>query len=1242
MTLTKLLYLFFLAIPCSCATPWRTFVAPHSPNRSADDAPLLTAALTEGQILSNATILFQKGVTYNIFSPVKFPVLQNVEVAIEGNITYPTDIATIQGMPPTYPGAWFAFSGGENVTLRGSSDPQWGWVDAHGQAWWDTQQQTNRPHGWAFSNIQGGVIQDMKLWKPIGWNFATSGSSNLHIFNNKIVAVSDTTSFPFNTDGKYRVSPEAANISHHATGFSAGGTNLLFENNHVQNGDDCLTVGNGAKNILWRSSYCEGGHGLSIGSLGEDGQVADVENIFIESTVMNNTLYAARFKSWTGGNGFARNVTWKDITFHSVPFPIYVTQNYWDQEDGPKPNSTSLNNTHVEDFLFDGFTGTIEDKPFVEGSCVTDPCWYAVPGATGKEVIILDLYPGTGADSPSMNGATSAVDRVATDTTRTLSTNPHIVLADVRMALESPYFLYLPRATHDLVIIDHGLPNIRAIANWPVWTRPPPGSPSNPCYRISEAPKKGLGMFARRAIKRGELIAQERPVYASTGALRVLDDQGSLTGAFWKRVSAGRKPLRGTLATNFLQIDMSPEPDPTVTYVGCFPVLSRANHACTPCANYFFSFTNFTGQLWALRDIAEGEEITISYCDLAEPKETRQTYLRDQFFFDCTCATCSLPNEEAKQSDARRRMLKSLLQPLERIELSVTRQQLDAGLAWAQEEHLPVHHAQILFYGSTLLTLKGTNPSVIRNWMQRARALYVIFVFLISITLNGVHGALRWQEEAAPSQYLLTEPLASEWKLDSPGNVETLYDVARDPAFQNYQLRITKPRLCDPSVTQYSGYLDISEARHLFFWFFESRNSPEDAPLMLWLNGGPGGSTIAAGLLFEHGPCSVAPDGNRTIRNDYAWNEKVNIIYLDQPIGTGYSYATDGTTVNRLEDVAIDVYAFLQIFLHRFPQYAHLPFHIAAESWGGHYAPHIAHHIFTQNRYYQAEKVAINLASVILANGLTEPASQFEMVPQYVCMDAPYPIRDWDDPQCVAMRAALPSCVQAIHACYRAPTWTAVCNAATVYCWPTYVSFPILNTGKNPYDIREECNITETTLCYPEFDPISRWLNRTETKVALGVDPAYDFQVINNTVAESFYYQGQAMLNSASLLPGLINSGVRVLAYAGNTDAVCNHMGIELWMTRLEHWYHEEFESTLSIPWMLESGFHVGMVHAAGPGAGNVTFVQIFDAGHMAPHDQPQATLDMISRWVDNVPVAQLPWNSRPQDTLSSSQSRSQ
>ncbi|KAK7449316.1 hypothetical protein VKT23_013459 [Stygiomarasmius scandens] len=386
-----LVLLLFLVNAPIAQGRWTTFTVPHT-STGGDDTPGLMSVLgSNSNVTTNATILFKRGVTYNIFTPVVFPKLVNVEVRIEGNLTLPDDISTVQDIvaSSSFSGAWFSFTSGTNVTLSGtgSQDPEWGWVDGHGQAWWDANEQDNRPHGWAFSKINGGVIKGMKLWKPIAWNFATSGSSNIHAFDNTILAKSDSEAFPFNTDG-----------------FSAGGTNMLFENNHIVNGDDCLTVGSGAKNVHFRNSYCEGGHGLSIGSLGKGGSVADVQNVLIENIVMKDSLYGARFKSWTGGNGLARNITWRNIQFTNVPFPIYITQNYWDQGIGPKPNSTSTNNTHITDFLFDNFSGTINDKPgYVEGSCVSDPCWYAVPGATGKEVIIFDLYPETATNVVAKN-----------------------------------------------------------------------------------------------------------------------------------------------------------------------------------------------------------------------------------------------------------------------------------------------------------------------------------------------------------------------------------------------------------------------------------------------------------------------------------------------------------------------------------------------------------------------------------------------------------------------------------------------------------------------------------------------------------------------------------------------------------------------------------------------------------------------------------------------------------------------
>ena len=90
----NLIFLLFF-LPSVYAAAWTTFVVPHRDEQ--DDTPALTTALASGKLSTNTTILFAKGIRYNIFTPIRFPVLNNVDVRIEGNLTYPDDIATIQG-----------------------------------------------------------------------------------------------------------------------------------------------------------------------------------------------------------------------------------------------------------------------------------------------------------------------------------------------------------------------------------------------------------------------------------------------------------------------------------------------------------------------------------------------------------------------------------------------------------------------------------------------------------------------------------------------------------------------------------------------------------------------------------------------------------------------------------------------------------------------------------------------------------------------------------------------------------------------------------------------------------------------------------------------------------------------------------------------------------------------------------------------------------------------------------------
>lgn len=220
--------------------------------------------------------------------------------------------------------------------------------------------------------------------------------------------------------------------------------------------------------------------------------------------------------------------------------------------------------------------------------------------------------------------------------------------------------------------------------------------------------------------------------------------------------------------------------------------------------------------------------------------------------------------------------------------------------------------------------------------------------------------------------------------------------------------------------------------------FFESRTAPATAPLVLWLNGGPGCSS-STGLFIELGPCSIYKEGStvNTSYNPHSWNNHFNIIFLDQPVNVGYSYGDDGTTVSNTPAAGKDVYAFLELFLNRFPEYSTQPFHIAAESYGGIYAPNFASVIYKANKDLalapNPRVKHINLASVMLGNGLTDPYEQMGSVPDYVC-GGPYPIYDDPEgPECMALRTKVPTCQRLIKTCYQFHS-RFTCVPANVYC----------------------------------------------------------------------------------------------------------------------------------------------------------------------------------------------------------------
>lgn len=125
-----------------------------------------------------------------------------------------------------------------------------------------------------------------------------------------------TGSFPFNTDG-----------------FDVTATNVRISDGVIYNRDDAIAVQSGSHNIIFkRNTIGYQSHGMSIDSLGQDqSEYANVSNIHFQDVTVIDAVYAARFKSWIGSQGLAKNISWKNIRVYNITFPIFVTQSYFDQ-----------------------------------------------------------------------------------------------------------------------------------------------------------------------------------------------------------------------------------------------------------------------------------------------------------------------------------------------------------------------------------------------------------------------------------------------------------------------------------------------------------------------------------------------------------------------------------------------------------------------------------------------------------------------------------------------------------------------------------------------------------------------------------------------------------------------------------------------------------------------------------------------------------------------------------------------
>ena len=427
----------------------------------------------------------------------------------------------------------------------------------------------------------------------------------------------------------------------------------------------------------------------------------------------------------------------------------------------------------------------------------------------------------------------------------------------------------------------------------------------------------------------------------------------------------------------------------------------------------------------------------------------------------------------------------------------------------------------------------------------------------------------------------------------------TVYE--EDPSYSLRMLSVDPGKLGLDTVKQWSGYLDYKDSKHFFYWFFESRNDPENDPVILWLNGGPGCSSFT-GLFFELGPSSLGPD-LKPIYNPYSWNNNASVVFLEQPLGVGFSYGDE--KVASTKAAGRDVYVFLELFFQKFPHLRKNDFHIAGESYAGHYIPQIAHEIVVEN-----PDRSFNLTSIMIGNGATDPLIQSDYYQPMACGEGGYPSVLTEE-ECDKMARAMPRCRMLNTACYLTES-SIPCFLSSAYCNLELME-PYVKTGLNVYDIRGPCEMADDhETCYYGMSYIDQYMNQEYVQEAVGSD-VHHYAGCNMNITARFAMTGDNGKPFQQFVAEMVDRDIPVLIYAGDKDYICNWLGNKAWTDALEWKYHDLYENAPMQSWLHSTtAEELGAVKNYGP----LTFLRIYDAGHLVPHDQPEAALDMVNRWI--------------------------
>lgn len=383
---------------------------------------------------------------------------------------------------------------------------------------------------------------------------------------------------------------------------------------------------------------------------------------------------------------------------------------------------------------------------------------------------------------------------------------------------------------------------------------------------------------------------------------------------------------------------------------------------------------------------------------------------------------------------------------------------------------------------------------------------------------------------------------------------------------------------------QLHGLIPITNNNDMFYWLFPSRQNADKDPLLIWLTGGPGCSSELA-IFAENGPMQLK-DGEPVI-NPISWNNNANLLFVDQPIGTGFSKGSILDIPRNENKVAEHFGIFLTGLYNKYPEFKERPMYISGESYAGHYIPFIASYMLDNPDKFK--EAGINLQGVAIGNGWVDPYTQYGAYSQFAfdnklinafakqALDVGFSF----------CRILVENQIPVVD--------MLVCNMLmqSVLGNPLAPRF-------NVYDIRKKCDFPP--LCY-DFSDMDKYLNRDDVKKELGVE-GRNWTSCNQMVHTALLLDFET--NAAEDVADILDKGLNVLVYNGDKDFICNWLGGSMWTDAVKWSKQKEFAAapTKSIPTGTYKYYE------------NFFFYRVFEAGHMVPMDQPQAALDMINHFI--------------------------